>query len=159
MNLSNLTILEKDVLQAVVNNDYSAGNPHGAGWSWAINDACEVVQTKSFSGVVSSLSKKGVVICQGSGDDACISLTDLGRELWTKLEKVLEAEQKKAEREHVYRGTDREEVSKVLVQQVHQNRMTQRQADKIEYLLDQCKECFSLGSILSRLVKWVLGWD
>lgn len=70
-----LTQLEKEVLIGINNSEYSdaLGSPI---WSWSIE--CASAGTKQISGVVSSLSKKGLTISQGSGKDQTVMLTPLG---------------------------------------------------------------------------------
>lgn len=76
MNTSiELTQLEREVLEGINNSEY--GNDLGdAIWSWSIK--CASAGSKTISGVVSSLSKKGLTVSQGSGNDQTVQLTDLG---------------------------------------------------------------------------------
>ena len=75
MNTITLTDLEKEVLEGINNSEY--GDDLGATiWSWSIN--CKSAGTKTISGVVSSLSKKGLTVSQGEGKDQTVALTELG---------------------------------------------------------------------------------
>jgi predicted MarR family transcription regulator len=77
MSTINLTDLEKLVLEGINNSDYGddLGDPI---WSWSIN--C-TVKGKARSGVVSSLSQKGLVGSNGSGKDDTVWLTPIGVEI------------------------------------------------------------------------------
>lgn len=70
-----LTELEKQVLEGINNSDY--GDELGSQiWAWSCK--CPIAETKQISGVISSLVKKGLVEGQDEGDDATIWLTELG---------------------------------------------------------------------------------
>lgn len=75
-NEINLTDLEKEVLTGINNSDYGdqLGDPI---WSYSIDFA----SSKILSGVVSSLTKKGLVSSQDEGKDSTVWLTDLGIEI------------------------------------------------------------------------------
>lgn len=74
----NLTELEKEVLEGINNSEY--GSELGDQiWSWSIN--CSISGTKTISGVVSSLSKKDLVISNEDGSDSTVSLTKYGIEI------------------------------------------------------------------------------
>jgi predicted transcriptional regulator len=73
-----LTELEKDVIVAITENEYSdvPGNPV---WSWSVADNCKITHKDQVSGVVSSLVKKGLVECYDDrGKDSTVHLTDAG---------------------------------------------------------------------------------
>lgn len=73
----NLTDLEKQVLEGINNSDY--GSSLGAAvWSSEIN--CAIAGTRQISGVVSSLSKKGLVTCDGKGLKETVRITPEGIE-------------------------------------------------------------------------------
>lgn len=75
MSTIQLTQLEKEVLEGINNSDYGddLGDPI---WSWSIRHAS--AGSKVISGVVSSLSKKGLTNSQGSGNDQVVALTVAG---------------------------------------------------------------------------------
>jgi hypothetical protein len=85
------TGLEAIVLHHIAYNLYQPGNgrrPETFGdtsaiWSNAITDSnsLETVRSKSLPGVVTSLSRKGLV----QSDGECVSLTETGFEIWQKL--------------------------------------------------------------------------
>jgi hypothetical protein len=81
--MTNLTNLELEVLRALVNNDFMDGC-QGADrigkelWSDCINQRTSIVSNVQLPGVVSSLSKKGLVKSSGTGRDATIWLTEQG---------------------------------------------------------------------------------
>ena len=72
-----LTELEKDVIIAIAENEYSdvPGNPV---WSWAIDYETKITKKEQVSGVVSSLVKKGLAKCYDEGKDSTVHLTDAG---------------------------------------------------------------------------------
>lgn len=73
----NLTANEIKALRGIANSDFMDGPPEAgkAIWSWSGNP---FDSARTFSGVVASLSKKGLVVCYGEGEDACIELTEAG---------------------------------------------------------------------------------
>lgn len=75
--MSNLTSIECQAIQGIIDSDFRDGNdPVGcAVWSWSCNP---FDSKKIFSGAVSSLVKKGYVKADGYGDDACLTLTQSG---------------------------------------------------------------------------------
>lgn len=74
--MTNATDNERKVLRSLLTNDY--GN--GPTYAWVINHSSEPsgVEGKALSGVVASLSKKGFVRCEGTGEDATVGLTAEG---------------------------------------------------------------------------------
>lgn len=76
-NTINITELEASILLGINYSEY--GDTLGeAVW---VFDAIDESLGKINSGVISSLSKKGLVITQGKGDDQTIALTELGIEI------------------------------------------------------------------------------
>jgi len=78
----NLTNLEYAALHNLLNSDYDGP----AVWAW-----CAVggsVTNGNVGGVVSSLSKKGLVFCEGRGRDAIIGVTDAGRAAYDGARRV-----------------------------------------------------------------------
>lgn len=75
-----LTELEKAVLLAINESDY--GNEFGdTVWTWSVLDACRTpIKNRQFSGIVSSLSQKGLVESVEDGKDSSIWLTDSGKQ-------------------------------------------------------------------------------
>lgn len=72
-----MTELERDVLEAITKSDYYT-QPGSSVWSWSIVDHCRLATKKNIKGVVSSLSKKGLVKCQGAGEDSEVQITTKG---------------------------------------------------------------------------------
>lgn len=72
-----LTILEIQGLQGICDSEYHDGrNPvNDPVWSWSANP---FTLLSTFSGVVSSLVKKGWAISCGGGDEATITITQAG---------------------------------------------------------------------------------
>jgi hypothetical protein len=82
MNTQTLTQLEKEVLEGINNSNY--GDELGCAiWSWSIKHP--TAGTKVISGVVSSLSKKGLTGHDGRGDDQTIWLTEEGMKVCREL--------------------------------------------------------------------------
>lgn len=84
--LPKLTELEIDVLDGCYRSEYTSGGNHFAIWSWSC--APRKAGIKQVAGVVSSLVKKGIVTCGGSGtkdDDNTIDVTPLGIEVARSL--------------------------------------------------------------------------
>lgn len=71
METTKLTALETAALKNLATSDY--GNPT---WQWCATGG--IVTKSAAGGVVSSLVKKGLVVCQGRGDDATITITAAG---------------------------------------------------------------------------------
>lgn len=78
--MTNLTASEIEVLEAINNSDYGSelGDPI---WSWDIADNCPNLVGKQISGVVSSLSQKGLVGSCKDGNDSTTWLTPEGIEV------------------------------------------------------------------------------
>lgn len=84
--LPKLTELEQDVLDGCYRSEYNDGGNHFDIWSWSI--AARKTGIKQVSGVVSSLVKKGLVTCGGTGtkdDDNTVAVTPLGIEVARSL--------------------------------------------------------------------------
>ena len=77
-----LTDLETKMLQNIITNDFGE-EPYHVIWAncWDCGKNGRFVDGKVASGIISSLSKKGLVLCQGDGEDATIELTKLGQTL------------------------------------------------------------------------------
>lgn len=91
-----LTDLEKDVLRnGLYDNNFndvtvetlkSWGSKYGdrgciiSVWSDCVVECCTVCINTQISGVLSSLSKKGLVVCEGHGRDARVEVTKEGFE-------------------------------------------------------------------------------
>lgn len=74
-----LTDLEKDVINAVANNEYS--NELGDWiWSFSIHYGCKLAKRGQISGIVSSLVKKGILLHDELTDevDDTVKLTESG---------------------------------------------------------------------------------
>ncbi len=82
-----LTELEKDVIVAITENEYS-DVPEDAVWSWSVADNCKITHKDQVSGVVSSLTKKGLAECYNDrGKDSTIHLTDAGVKAYHGIKK------------------------------------------------------------------------
>jgi hypothetical protein len=57
-----ITELERKVILGIMASEYCDGDPMSEIWSWSIR--APGIAKKSLSGIVSSLSKKGLVICR-----------------------------------------------------------------------------------------------
>lgn len=70
---------EYKVLRSLLTNDFG-DRGDGPTYAWAINDSDEPsgITGKSLSGVVASLSKKGLVKCEQWGDDGTVQITEAG---------------------------------------------------------------------------------
>jgi len=79
-----LTELEKDVIVAITENEYSdvPGDPV---WSFSIDYNTKITKKNQISGVVSSLVKKGLVVSQGWDKDDVVYLTKKGIDEYHKL--------------------------------------------------------------------------
>ena len=74
-----ITPLEADViLNGIAKSDFFGDSTNGTVWSEVIIDNCEQTTISQLSGVVSSLSKKGLLVQSGSGKDASVKLTAEG---------------------------------------------------------------------------------
>ena len=76
-----LTTNEAAVLLSIAYNDYGDG-PGTEIWADCINASRKPsgLTGKVLSGTVASLARKGLVLCYGSGQDACIRITDFGKD-------------------------------------------------------------------------------
>jgi len=72
-----LTTLENDVILNGFgcNNFCDNGDPV---WAWSVVDACKIVSKEQISGVISSLTKKGLTISDMDEDEPTIRLTSEG---------------------------------------------------------------------------------
>ena len=83
----NLTRLERDVLVAIVENEYS-DTPGDPVWSWSVTDNCKIAKPEQVSGIVSSLVKKGLAISRDWDEkDRTIELTSKGIQIYELLKK------------------------------------------------------------------------
>ena len=74
-----ITPLEADViLNGIAKSDFFGDSTNATVWSEVIIDNCEQTTISQLSGVVSSLSKKGLLVQSGSGKDASVKLTAEG---------------------------------------------------------------------------------
>ena len=81
--LQNLTTLEIAVLDMMVTNDYGDTPDHHL-WTNCLLDCSHPkegrdVEKVQLPGVISSLVKKGLVVCDGSGKEATVALTNEGQ--------------------------------------------------------------------------------
>ena len=85
INNTNLTTLEKDVMNAIRNSGYYDDGLDSV-WSNCLIDSCKVCETEQLSGVVSSLTKKGLVeVINKETKDSCVRYTKNGLELTLTL--------------------------------------------------------------------------
>ena len=83
LDTSNLTKMETAVMIAARNNEYCDCMESGT-WSFSVSDNAEGVGLKQFSGVCSSLIKKGYAAVTDPGtDDAIFGLTPKGKRLFS----------------------------------------------------------------------------
>jgi hypothetical protein len=103
VNSFGLTPRERAMLVTIATTDYNDDDPSKATW------ASVVCANRADSALVANLSKKGMVVCQGSGREATIELTTRGlmayRDAAPESEYAkecarLDAEQAAAERAH-----------------------------------------------------------
>ena len=74
-----ITPLEHDVIMnGIAKSDFFGDSTNASVWSEVIIDTCEQTTISQISGVVSSLSKKGLLVQSGSGKDASVKLTAEG---------------------------------------------------------------------------------
>ena len=75
-----ITDNERKALKGIYDSDFrDADHPVGrAVWTWSANP---FESKRTFSGVVASLVKKGLVTADGEGDDACLTMTQAGWDL------------------------------------------------------------------------------
>ena len=80
------TVKEREVLRSILESQYQSCDSDNEGvietamYQWDVLDFAEGVGAKSFSGVVSSLNKKGLVTSDSTGhkNDHTITVTKLG---------------------------------------------------------------------------------
>ena len=83
-----LTELEKDVILAIVNSEYS-DSPGSPIWSWSVADNTKITNINQVSGVISSLVKKGLVISSEYDiKDNTVELTSNGIEEYKKIKEA-----------------------------------------------------------------------
>lgn len=83
LDASNLTKMETAAMIASRNNEYADCMEEGT-WSFTVNDNAEGVSPKQFSGVCSSLIKKGYANVADPGtEDAIFYLTEKGKKLFS----------------------------------------------------------------------------
>ncbi len=73
-----LTPRERSVLLAVRDSEYHDGRDPVGSQVWSNCLSAEGIEPSSLPGVVSSLSKKGLVLCQGNRNDSTVELTAEG---------------------------------------------------------------------------------
>jgi hypothetical protein len=75
--MTKLTPIEMQAIQGIIDSDFRDGDhPVGkAVWTWSANP---FASKRTYSGAVSSLSKKGLITADGYGEDACVTLTQAG---------------------------------------------------------------------------------
>ena len=81
-----LTILEKNVIKAIAESEYN-DTPDEPTWTFIIEDNTDL-HSKQISGVVSSLTKKGLVNSIDDGDDSTIWLTKNGVKEYKQIKEV-----------------------------------------------------------------------
>jgi len=80
-----LTVKEIDVLKACYENEYHTGDELPQVWAFTVTDNSNL-PASSVPGVVSSLQKKGLVVCQDNGDDDnIICVTEAGDDVYQNL--------------------------------------------------------------------------
>lgn len=73
-----LTELELLALRAIDNSEYGE-YLDDAIWAWSIADHINAsVSKRQIPGIVSSLSQKGLVVCNGDGKEGAVQMTDRG---------------------------------------------------------------------------------
>jgi hypothetical protein len=83
--MTNITTLEAEGLQGICDSDFHDGadrvdNPV---WTWSANPWSGTQGARLFSGVMSSLVKKGLAKSEGHGKDDCCRITQDG---WDALQ-------------------------------------------------------------------------
>jgi len=84
--MTQISLTEKEiaVLKGIANSDFMGdyggvfAGPDFPVWSSSVTDAAEGIEASSMGGIVASLSNKGLVGGQNSGEEAIIWLTDAG---------------------------------------------------------------------------------
>lgn len=83
LDASNLTEMEAAVMIAARNNEYEDAL-EGCTWTFTVSDNAEGVGIKQFSGVCSSLIKKGYAgVCDPNTKDSTFHFTEEGRKLFS----------------------------------------------------------------------------
>lgn len=87
---TSLTALEAEALEGCYRSDYYSGSGRPQVWSWSVTDACcgrgpGRATARQMSGIISSLVKKGLVTCDGDGEDASITVTEKGHRVAFEL--------------------------------------------------------------------------
>lgn len=83
---TNITKNEAIILHSIATSEFAPGNgarptsyaETGAVWS----NCLDGVPRTSIPGVVASLSKKGLVTCEGAGSEAVVAMTEAGFAAW-----------------------------------------------------------------------------
>lgn len=75
-----ITVFEAATLRAIAINDFADGIPGSEVWANTVGDRMPADGPKGaqIRGVISSLAKKGLVICRGSGPHTTLRMTDAG---------------------------------------------------------------------------------
>jgi hypothetical protein len=82
--MSKLTSNELKALTAIVKSEYNdSGSLTATVWSFTIGDNSDL-KLRSIPGVVSSLVKKGFVVCGGAGNEATVQMTAEGVKAYTE---------------------------------------------------------------------------
>jgi hypothetical protein len=76
-----LTALETDVLGAMYRSEYNDGMGRPSVWTWSVTENARVATVKQISGVVSSLTKKGLLSITEDGKDSFTNVTAKGHEV------------------------------------------------------------------------------
>lgn len=77
-----ITYLEIQGLSGVYASEYADGGKQPHIWSWSIRHQ---MGNHTIGGVISSLSQKGLVLCEGRGKESTIYVTSLGAEVAKEL--------------------------------------------------------------------------
>ena len=84
----NLTILEKDIIVAIAEDEYNDCVPNCPIWTWNISSNAKITKKEQLCGVISSLVKKGLVGTDNvdiNENDHCTWLTVGGFEIYNKI--------------------------------------------------------------------------
>ena len=99
MPVINITKKEYDVLNAIVNSQYNGDcQANYPVWTWDVSDMS--YQGKTFSGIVSSLTEKGLVetMEEGKKDDHTILITEKGMKIFNLIKSKNSEIMKKVEK-------------------------------------------------------------
>ena len=80
----NITPLELVLLKGITRSDFYENGQASIVYGWSVYETCGI-NRKSCPGVVSSLSKKGLVGIEGEGTEHCLWITPLGYKTLTDL--------------------------------------------------------------------------